>query len=92
MLPWIQEHILLRNTGQALDDIRNMDYHDFIAHYHLCLAFEINDKEFDLKIAGADVGRNKIPTAQDVLYGKNRKTGGVSRQRFDPEVGNFVDN
>ena len=52
-LSYIHEHILCRNYGCLPDDVRNMDYYDFLAHLYVCLAREDADLAHQAALAGA---------------------------------------
>ncbi len=90
VLSYIREHILLRYTSLSLEQIRDMDMYDFEIHGQLAMIFQAGEQG-----AFADTPAKKAPTAAEVLGGTGVPKGGgtktmMSRQRFDPNIGDFV--
>ena len=66
----------------SLEEIRNMDYTDFMIHVRLCLARLDVDREFELNLAGVDTRKNKpqapVPKKGGGSY-KTTKTENIVR-------------
>ena len=98
MLPYIYENIWLTNSGLTLEQIRSIDDYDFQVHLHIFMARDISNKEWQMRLAGADPkssGKKKAPTKEEILYGKGFKKGGGAKRvqenkKFNPEIGDFV--
>ena len=93
VLSYLREHVLLRHTSMSIEQIRELDVYDFDIHSQLAMIFQAGEQ-------GAfadDKQKKRAPTASEVIHGKGgiRKGSGLNRitqnQRFDPNLGDFVD-
>lgn len=53
LLSYIHEHIVCRNYGWTLLEVRSIDYYDFLIHLYVCLAREDADLAHQAEIGGA---------------------------------------
>lgn len=74
---YIYEHVLAKQYGWSLAEIRDMDYCDFLVHLRLCLVADGKDKEFELTAHG--FGKKKA-TADDILRKKAEEMLGVGKE------------
>lgn len=65
--------MIAKEYGWSLEEIRNLDYIDFMSHLQLCLAGDAMEKEFDLRLAGVDPDKPKHVSAEQVLRGGQPK-------------------
>ena len=63
---YIYEHIISRNYGWSLEEIRGMDYYDFMAHVQVCIAHEETEHKFQARLAGADTSKKKLPDGKSI--------------------------
>ena len=69
MLPqYIYEHVLAKQYGWSLTEIRDIDYYDFLVHLRLCLVADTQDKEFELLAHGK--GQKEKLSADDIMKKK----------------------
>lgn len=59
---YVYEHLLARNYGWSLEDIRDLNLADFHAHVRVCLAYEESEKHFKVLLAGGGRKKSKSVT------------------------------
>ena len=69
----MMQMILAYHYGWTTEEIRKMDYRDTIAHVQLCLIADSLDKEFEIRLTGADTSKPKHVSAEKVLKGGSPK-------------------
>jgi len=84
---YVLGHILAKNYGWTIGEIRSLDLYDFFAHVKVCSGHEISEKEFQLRLAGSTGVSSK--SASMVSKGSGPITY-TETQRFDPNVGDFI--
>ena len=60
--------MIAKTYGWNIEEIRQLDYTDFMAHLQLCLAGDAMDKEFDLRLTGVDPDKKHV-SAEKVMKG-----------------------
>lgn len=72
-----------------VNTIRNLDMYDFEIHSQLAILFEAAAQGALLEPI-----KKKAPSANEVLTGRKKGGGALTQirqQRFDPNIGDFVD-
>ena len=63
---YIHEHIVAYAYKMPPEEVRKMDYYDFMAHLHMCIARMDDEREFDVILAGLPVVNCAYKTAAEI--------------------------
>jgi len=90
-LNFIYESIIAHHYGWNLEQIRALDYYDFLVHLRICLVRENVDFERKMLLSGHSPSKR---SAEDILktpVKKGQSAKYEAKQEFDPASGSFKD-